>query len=145
MKFDESKIINALHTDRAVVGSKGFFADKIIELKLMVEEGDCIQELKDVITEGCPYPFKSDAGNFFDFFYPVEIAKRKKLVSFTWEDREMLRGKWYRKKGKENEYTITLLNRFSDGTFGIDAIPAENFLTDCEFLDGSPCGKEVEE
>ena len=80
MKFDESKIINALHTGRAVIGSKGFFANGIIDLKLMVEEGDCIQELKDVITEGCPYPFKSDAGNWFDFFYPVEIPNQKKLV-----------------------------------------------------------------
>lgn len=33
MKFDESNVINAMHTDRAVIGSKGYFSDDIVDLK----------------------------------------------------------------------------------------------------------------
>lgn len=36
-EFDESKVINALHTDKAVIGKKYWFADDLISLKEIVE------------------------------------------------------------------------------------------------------------
>lgn len=148
MKFDESNVINALHTDRAVIGSKGYFSDDIVDLKTMAEEEDTnyLRGLDAINTERCTYPFFSENGQRYGLFYPVVIPKKKKLVPFTWEDREMLRGKWIRKKECAHEMRIT--NIFFDGDdkeLRINGISAANIFDKWEFLDGSPCGKEIDE
>lgn len=144
MKFDESNVINALHTDRAVIGSKGYFSDDIIDLKTMAEEDTCLNELKAINTGRLTYPFLSENGHWYGLFYPVVI--QKKLVPFTWEDREMLRGKWIRNKERAHEIRIT--NIFfdrDDKELRIDGISAVNLFNKWEFLDGSPFGKEIDE
>lgn len=148
MKFDESNVINALHTDKAVIGSKGYFSDDIIDLKTMAEEEEdaYLKELNAINTDRCTYPFFSGNGHWYGLFYPVVIPKKKKLVPFTWEDREMLRGKWIRKKEYTHEMRIT--NIFFDGDdkeLRINGISAANIFDKWEFLDGSPCGKEIDE
>lgn len=147
MKFDESNVINALHTDRAVIGSKGYFSDDIVDLKTMAEEEDThLDELNTINTERCTYPFLSENGHWYGLFYPVVIPKKKKLVPFTWEDREMLRGKWIRRKECTNEIRITnILFNDKNKELCINYISAANLLDKWEFLDGSPCGKEVDE
>lgn len=147
MKFDESNVINALHTDRAVIGSKGYFSDDIVDLKTMVEEEDTyLNKLNGIYTEWCTFPFFSENGHRYSLFYPVVMPKKKKLVPFTWEDREMLRGKWIRKKECTHEIRITnILFDGDDKELRINGISAANIFDKWEFLDGSPCGKEIDE
>lgn len=147
MKFDESNVINALHTDRAVIGSKGYFSDDIIGLKTMTEVEDTyLNELNAINTERRAYPFFSDNGYWYGLFYPVVIPKKKKLVPFTWEDREMLRGKWIRKKECAHEIRITtILFDGDDEKLRINGISAVDLFNKWEFLDGSPFGKEIDE
>lgn len=148
MKFDESNVINALHTDRAVIGSKGYFSDDIVDLKTMAEEEEdtYLHELNAINTERCSYPFFSENGHWYGLFYPVVIPKKKKLVPFTWEDREMLRGKWIRRK--DNHKCESMMNKFHIGieeNMYINNILATSLLNGWEFSDGSPCGKEIDE
>lgn len=148
MKFDESNVINALHTDRAVIGSKGYFSDDIVDLKTMAEEEEdaYLKELNAINTERCTYPFFSENGHWYGLFYPVVIPKKKKLVPFTWEDREMLRGKWIRKKECTHEIRITtILFDGDDKKLRINGISAVDLFDKWEFLDGSPFGKEIDE
>lgn len=149
MKFDESNVINALHTDRAVIGSKGYFSDDIIDLKAMAEEEEedtYLKELNAINTGRCTYPFFSGNGHWYGLFYPVVIPKKKKLVPFTWEDREILRGKWIRKKGCTHEIRITtILFDGDDKKLRINGISAVDLFDKWEFLDGSPFGKEIDE
>lgn len=148
MKFDESNVINALHTDRAVIGSKGYFSDDIVDLKTMAEEEEdtYLKELNAINTERCTYPFFSENGHWYGLFYPVVIPKKKKLVPFTWEDREMLRGQWIRKKECTHEIRITtILFDGDDKKLRINGISAVDLFDKWEFLDGSPFGKEIDE
>ena len=148
MKFDESNVINGLHTDRAVIGSKGYFSDDIVYLKTMAEEEDTyyLRGLNGINTERCTYPFFSENGHWYGLFYPVVIPKKKKLVPFTWEDRGMLRGKWIRRK--DNHECESMINKFYigiDGNMYINNILATSLLNGWEFLDGKHFGKEVDE
>lgn len=148
MKFDESNVINALHTDMAIIGSKGYFSDDIVDLKTMAEEEEdtYLKELNAINTERCTYPFFSENGHWYGLFYPVVIPKKKKLVPFTWEDRGMLRGQWIRKKECTHEIRITtILFDGDDNKLRINGISAVDLLDKWEFLDGSPFGKEIDE
>lgn len=148
MKFDESNVINALHTDRAVIGSKGYFSDDIVDLKTMAEEEEdtYLHVLNAINTDRCTYPFFSENGHWYGLFYPVVMPKKKKLVPFTWEDRKMLRGKWIRRKECTYEIKITdIMFDCDDKELRINGISAANILDKWEFLDGLPCGKEIDE
>lgn len=77
------------------------------------------------------------------------IKPEKKLVPFTWEDRDLLRGKWCIKhndivNGKTKEYAITCITDI-EVYFGASKYSYSDFMRYFTFLDGSPCGKEVEE
>jgi hypothetical protein len=63
-------------------------------------------------------------------------------VPYTWEDRVELRGRWCRIKDGGTEAMVL---RFSvDGdVFCMNGLSAEFFLNECEWLDGTPCGKVV--
>jgi hypothetical protein len=65
-------------------------------------------------------------------------------VPYTADDLPMLRGRWYRIKSDSVE---SMVIRFSlDGhVFCMNGLPSEFFLNECEWLDGTPCGKVVTE
>lgn len=64
-------------------------------------------------------------------------------VPYTWEDREELRGRWYRRNdNKDYERQVTLFDGGINNMF-INGWEAKEFLQKCEWLDGSPCGKKV--
>ena len=68
----------------------------------------------------------------------------EEYVPFTWEDRDLIRGKWLKHKEKDIEFSIECINK--DGT-GDEDITFEswNYLFEnFTFLDGSVFGKEVE-
>ena len=81
MKFDESNVINALHTDRAVIGSKGYFSDDIVDFKTMAEEEDTnyLRGLVAINPERRTYPFLSENGHRYGLFYPVVVAYLRRV------------------------------------------------------------------
>lgn len=66
-----------------------------------------------------------------------------KYVPYTWEDREELRGKWYRLKDGTYEHFIDELEFHNDRDFMINGMYAKEFFERHEWIDGSPCGKKV--
>jgi len=61
-------------------------------------------------------------------------------IPFTFEDKELLKGKWIKHK---TDSSHILINYISDTTVGIDGsyYTYEELFRDFEFIDGKPCGK----
>lgn len=88
----------------------------------------------------------------YTFMHPAKcyrIKPEKKLVPFTWEDRGLLIRKIIKSKDGTVITTIIGIVKLVDGSFRIDLsiqpVSPNQLLIDYTFLDGSPCGKEVEE
>lgn len=80
-KFDESKVINCLHTDKAEVGKKYYFEDSLYELKAIVEDekDGCIGKLTNV---GDGYePFVKSNGACWEYIYPYEEPPKKRMTN----------------------------------------------------------------
>jgi hypothetical protein len=73
-------------------------------------------------------------------FYRRRIAPQ--YVPYTWEDREELRGRWYRKKGDNSEFMVNYVTRHNENDIVIGPWSADEFLDGFEWLDGTPCGKK---
>lgn len=81
--FDESKVINALHTDRAEVGKKYWFSDSISILKSKVEGSamDKVRTLDEVILNS-QYPFRTGSLTVdFMLIYPYEEQPKKRMTN----------------------------------------------------------------
>lgn len=80
-KFDESKVINALHTDKAEVGKRYWFADHILTLK-KVAEGNANNNLYELtgIDKNYDYCFKADDGSEWEFLYPYEEPPKQRMT-----------------------------------------------------------------
>ena len=72
------------------------------------------------------------------------IKPESTIVPFTWEDRELFRDKWFRSKSSRVETKITSINMHQIWMSGIN-ISFEDLMKYYEFLDGTPCGKVVED
>lgn len=72
-QFDESKVINTLHTDKAVVGKKYYYADNIFNLKNNIEHGDCTIGILTEIRDGL---FKFGTSSWY-LLYPYEEQQRR--------------------------------------------------------------------
>ncbi len=68
-------------------------------------------------------------------------------VPYTWDDRDELRGRWFRRKTKESWQTnyerLACFFCLIDGHFYVNSIRNDELLNECEWLDGKPCGKVV--
>lgn len=75
-QFDESKVINALHFEKAEVGKKYWFADNVIRLKYYVEQDfrGNLGRLEDIYTEGGL--FEIGSGSYY-LLYPYEEPKKR--------------------------------------------------------------------
>jgi hypothetical protein len=81
---------------------------------------------------------------FLDIIAAWTEPKPPQYVPYTWEDREQLRGRWYRKiHDKDYERMVSILE-YSSELFSVNGWMADDFLKNCEWLDGTPCGKVVE-
>ena len=70
--------------------------------------------------------------------------KPPQYVPYNWEDREQLRGRWYRFKDNGVEAMVNRLKNTGDYFF-INGLSIGFFFDSCEWLDGTPCGKVVTE
>lgn len=148
MKFDITKVVYSKDNNELSynikIGTKGYCADKIENLKFNVEN-ECINfydELRDVDTNSI-YPFRFvNHVEAFALFYPVE---EKKYRPYTWEEREQLRGKWIKREinGKSKEEFISDMYISNDNLFIINDKTSEYLLNYYTWLDGSPCGIEI--
>jgi hypothetical protein len=64
-------------------------------------------------------------------------------VPYTWDDREELRGRWYRQKDYPEHERLVAHLEMSSNEIEVNGWGAEKFLQKCEWLDGSPCGKKA--
>lgn len=79
--FDESKVINALHKDKAEVGKKYWFSDDIVRLKTLVETNnhDMAGILEYITTQSVPF-HKRD-GCCWRLLHPYEESSKKKRMT----------------------------------------------------------------
>jgi hypothetical protein len=88
------------------------------------------------------YIISEDSG--YDLIAEWTEPKPPQYVPYTADDLPMLRGRWYIDK---NDGTQVMVYRFSslEDVFYINSRDAAEFMTNCVWLDGTPCGKAVEE
>ena len=87
---------------------------------------------------------RSINSQYFDEWTEYTEPKPPQYVPYTWEDREQLRGRWYRFKDNGVEAMVTRLKNAGDYFF-INGLSIGFFFDSCECLDGTPCGKVVAE
>ena len=77
-QFDESKVINTLHPEKAEVGKKYWYADNIASLKWEVERDfrERLGRLEDIYTEGGL--FEIGPGRWY-LLYPCEELPKKRM------------------------------------------------------------------
>ena len=73
------------------------------------------------------------------------IRQEPKLVPFTFEDRELFRGKWIRRKADGCEFCPNEIYLRSVYYQANNCVKYSDLLSKFEFLDGSPCGKYINE
>lgn len=76
-QFDESKVINTLHTDKAVVGKKYWYADNMFDLKNRIEHNDYTIGILTEIRGGL---FKFGVYNWY-LLYPYEEPPKKRMTN----------------------------------------------------------------
>mgnify|MGYP007068354462 CR=1 FL=1 len=76
--------------------------------------------------------------------YEYRVKPEKTLVPFTFEDKKILEGKWIKHKNYQSCFKIIGVCPDKIMFFGGE-ISYSTLLESCEFEDGTPCGKYVEE
>lgn len=79
-RFDESKVINTLHAEKAKLGKKYWYADNITTLKYYVERDfrDRLGRLEHIYaTDGL---FELDSGRYY-LLYPYEEPPKKRMTN----------------------------------------------------------------
>ena len=85
MEFDVNKVFVSLSADDVKIGSKGYYADSLVNLKTQVEHEDKLAygEVTRIHDKDCLYRFRID--NIIDkvFFYLVEEPEEKKFRPYS--------------------------------------------------------------
>lgn len=77
MKFDKTRVYSACNADEVKVGSKGYFADSISELKRKISEGDEPLTLVKICGEEAATRFTTLSASVYLLFYLVEEPEEK--------------------------------------------------------------------
>ena len=77
MEFDKTRVYSACNADEVKVGSKGYFADSISELKRKISEGDEPLTLVKICGEEAATRFTTLSASVYLLFYLVESPKEK--------------------------------------------------------------------
>ena len=77
MEFDKTRVYSACNADEVKVGSKGYFADSINELKKKVNEGNELLTLVKIYGEESATRFSVSTISSYILFYLVEEPKEK--------------------------------------------------------------------
>lgn len=77
MKFDKTRVYTAFNADEVKVGSKGYFADSISDLKKKVKDGDELLTLTKIFGEESATRFSVSPISSYILFYFVEEPEEK--------------------------------------------------------------------
>lgn len=94
-----------------------------------ISEGDKVQFIREVIDDETDKPL----------YEPYDLSDPKV--------RDSLRGRWYEDKRTGNEYQVFCFYKPQTEGDCWEIAPyysAEDFLENCEWLDGTPCGRRVD-
>lgn len=83
MKFDKTRIYSICNADEVKVGSKGFFADNISDLKKKVSEGHELLTLVKIYGEKSATRFSISPVSSYILFYLVEEPEEKKYRPYN--------------------------------------------------------------
>ena len=160
MEFDKSKVYTALNADEVPIGSYGFVANSINELKDKVSRSDSfiVASITDVLDDTFAGRFMIDSSTrSFPFFYLLKKPVEKKYCPYL-DTNEMIFD--FKKRFSQSANTIPLIwveNAAGDKklitSFNGDSvlIPEQSPISmDMLFVlykytDNSPCGRLVEE
>lgn len=137
--------------DKDIIGAKGYFAS---DLKTIVDSFDD-NTFPDSLLEGTVETIsyvgrfkRKEDGIYFDYFIRKKEPKYVPFDLMKEEDRARLRGAWVRYREIPNiEKQINGLNATYVFLYGMEnqGISPKELNELWEFVDGSPCGKLVEE
>ena len=156
MKFDKDKVFSAIYADDVPVGTRGCFANNLVDLKDAVENEE-ILTVEKIYGENTSYRFKASDDFEYCFFYFVEEPEEDTYRPYKNID-EMIedfgkRGNdwryaprpliWVKEKDNGSEYLIT--GFCTDNSVIIDNISIDfsDLFEDYTYLDGTPCGKKL--
>lgn len=146
MKFDKTRVYTASNADEVKVGSKGYFADNISELKSKISEGDEPLTLAEIYGEEAATRFATLSASVYFLFYLVEAPKEK--IYRPYKDTAEIPNGTILNVVVANDGTRLLITAVEDkrvylGPQGwVDMFDLYNYYT---WLNGTPCGKEEQE
>ena len=165
MTFDKNKVYTALNADEVKVGSKGYFADKLKDLKALVSADGDFCTLADVMGED--YERRFDEGtDYWNLFYLVEEPQEEKYRPYENTD-EMIedfkeRAKkhynanffkcpmfhtsiWVKAKERTVKSLVYVFYPRSVYVGDEEEMPLDKLFEYYTYLDGTPCGKKIEQ
>lgn len=148
MEFDRSKVYTSLTADEIKLGSKGYFANVLADLKLCI--GNEPDVLEDILTEGHQNRFYFD-NRAYNLFYLVEEPEEEREYR-PYENNNELREDfnyspsiWVKLKGTKNTYLITAYEVIDGDSYvhvDKDTISLDELFNNyCSLLD-EPLGKK---
>lgn len=147
-KYTYADVIFDPADPRVKIGAKYYFALGAQACINYANSGRREHTLDGVDKSGEYNPFITDEKDHPFTFIIRKKEPEKKYRPFDLnneEDRARLRGAWIKYKcAPRYEYQITAVHTDRIFMYGDDKTP-EDLLEDCLFLDGTPCGQEVEE
>lgn len=158
MEFDKSRVYTALNADELKVGDKVILADNITDLLKLVKFDLNIEELKEVRTISCNARFMGTTLHFLA--YLVERKKEKKYRPYESIDelvsdfikrfnitcpKYAMPFIWLKNKRDGSFRFISSLHADQRVNVAGEFYSLEALFEYYELLDGSPCGKEIEE
>lgn len=82
MEFDKRKVFTVLNADEVKLGSKGYFADSLDDLRQLIAAGDedrFFGRIAGIAPADEIYRFTDICGNSYNLFYFVEEPQKKKF------------------------------------------------------------------
>ena len=116
----------------------------LLPILIAIENGQTV-ECRGTIGEW--YPITQDVHTtfYFDESYEFRVKPEQKLVPFTFEDAESLIGKVVKTKNGGNIIGVVISIFNCVISMGGDKMTYNDLYRDFTFLDGSPCGKYINE
>ena len=146
MEFDKTRVYSAYNADEVKVGSKGYFADSISDLKKKVDEGSELLTLTKIYGEESATRFAITSISSYILFYLVEEPEEK--VYRPYNDTAEIPGGALHKIVVSSDGTRLLIIAEEDkrvylGPQGwVSLLDLYQYYT---WLNGIPCGVEEQE
>lgn len=149
-KYTYADVIIDPNDPRVEIGKEYYFEDTAMEVLELAQDNVGSSILEEIYeSDNFPFKFKGVTDGYACLIRKKEPAKKYVPFDLTKEeDRARLRGAWVREKDSGRECSITGL--FLDEKppyveISDEGYSSEYLLENYEFVDGTPCGKLVEE